>query len=91
MKLSESEYGMLAEEAPVLIWVSDTVQNCIYVNRRWCEYTGQKYEEALGQGWRDILNPEDIEESSPVIQRGFDTQTSFEVEFRMLRADGNYR
>lgn len=91
MKLSESEYGMLAEEAPVLIWVSDVFQNCLYVNRRWCEFTGQTFEEALGQGWRATLNPEDTAESAPIIQQGFETQSSFEVEFRMLRSDGQYR
>ena len=49
---SEERFRSLAESSPLGIFQLDLDRQCTYVNDRWCEITGQRPEEALGDGWR---------------------------------------
>lgn len=59
MELTDSDFRMLADHAPVMIWVCDINLECVYVNHRWCSFTGQAQSDALGPGWGLILHPDD--------------------------------
>src|SRR3990170_1120951 len=46
---NEARFRDIADHAPVMMWVTDPSGYCIYLNRRWYEFTGQsKAGEFLG-------------------------------------------
>jgi PAS domain S-box-containing protein len=55
----ERQFTTLAEASPTAIFRFDIGNNCVYVNRRWCEMTGQPPESAFGMGWVQTLHPDD--------------------------------
>jgi PAS domain S-box-containing protein len=88
---SEARFRNMADNTPVMMWVTDPNGYCTYVNRVWFEFTGQSEEEALGYGWLDATHPED----KPIAERAFvednAAQRPFQAEYRLRRADGTYR
>ncbi|MBD2165150.1 PAS domain S-box protein [Calothrix membranacea FACHB-236] len=92
LKESERRYATLAEAVPVGIVRFDEQGNCIYVNERWCEMTGQPTQAALGMGYLDVLHPEDrdqlLSEWSQWTQLS-QPRRLFQREGRYIRPDGN--
>ncbi|HEU0045431.1 PAS domain S-box protein [Sphingomonas sp.] len=88
---SEKRFRNMADQAPVMMWVTDPSGVCTYLNRRWYEFTGQADGAGEGYGWLDAVHPDDM----PVAQEAFLTanalQQDYRVEFRIRRADGVYR
>src|SRR5690606_20539589 len=91
LRESEARFRQLADSAPVLIWVSDEHNRGTYFNRRWLEFTGRTMEEELGFGWAEAIHPDDLEAAVAFCQHHFDARAPFRMEFRLRRADGQYR
>ena len=53
LRESEERFRNIADNSPVMIWVTRPDGYCTYLNRVWCEFTGQSPEEGLGFGWLD--------------------------------------
>lgn len=45
----------------------------------------------LGFGWLDAVHPDDRRQTSDILQRANQRQVSFRLDYRLLRADGQYR
>jgi PAS domain S-box-containing protein len=91
LRESEARFRTLSDSAPSLIWMSSADGSCLYVNRAWCAYTGQTLEQACGDGWASCVHPDD---RAGVLERqddAFEQVAAFSVEFRLRRADGEYR
>jgi PAS domain S-box-containing protein len=93
LRLQESEerFRNLADNAPVLIWVSDADRNVTYVNRTWLEYTGRHIKHELGTGWRDRIHPDDKERVQTTGTVAVKARRPFSFEYRLRRHDGVYR
>ena len=59
LEQSESLFRTLAKVAPVGIFRTDPSGSCVYVNENYCEMSGRKMEEALGEGWVEAIHPDD--------------------------------
>ena len=81
----------MADTAPVMIWVSDPNKLRTFVNKRWLSFTGRTIEQELGNGWRDNIHPGDRDKMLAAYCDAFDACRSFEGEWRLRRADGEYR
>ena len=46
--VSPLDLTLLAENAPVALWLSDAAGNCIYVNRQWLAMSGGSLADAVG-------------------------------------------
>jgi len=57
---SEKRFRLVANQAPVLIWMSgpDKLRN--YFNQPWLEFTGRELQAELGNGWSQGVHPEDL-------------------------------
>ena len=92
-QLSESEanYRNLVEASPTLKWVADTTKQRVYFNTSWLNFTGRTLEQERGFGWLESIHPEDRARVLEIYTQSFDRREPFEVEYRLLRFDGEYR
>jgi PAS domain S-box-containing protein len=88
---SEERFRNMADTAPVMIWVSGTDKQCTFVNKTWLKFTGRSIEEELGNGWTFGIHPDDVERSFDIYTSSFDARREFEMEYRLHRADGEFR
>ena len=61
LRESEERFRIVADAAPVLIWMSAVDKMCIFFNRRWLEFTGRSLEQELGNGWAEGVHPSDLQ------------------------------
>lgn len=87
---SEERFRLMADAAPVSIFVTDTQPSCIYVNKSWLAYTGLTFEGSLGNKWRNALHPDDLGSFMEIYLNAFEQQEPFHTEIRIRKADGAY-
>lgn len=61
LRESERRFRHLITHAHVGIAQADALGRCIFVNDRWCEMSGLTSEQAMGEGWRSAVHPDDLE------------------------------
>lgn len=88
---SEARFRLLADAAAVLIWMSGPNKQAIYFNQAWLDFTGKPVEEQVGEGWLDQVHPEDRQPVVKAYGDAFHGREPFTTEFRLRRADGDYR
>ena len=87
---SEKRFRLLANTAPVMIWMSGLDRQPTYFNHLWLEFTGQS-EIDLRNGLPGLLHPEDRQRSIDIYREAFAQQRPFRKECRLRRHDGEYR
>ena len=90
-RAGEESFRVVADIAPVLIWMSDDDKRCIYVNAPWLAFTGRTLLAQLGDGWRDSIHADDLPKWLEVLGAAFRRREPFKVEYRLARHDGDYR
>ena len=91
LRESEERFRLMADAAPVLIWVADTRRLCTYFNKGWLDFTGRTLAHELGNGWTESVHPDDLAGCLDAYGAAFEDRTPFRMEFRLRRADGEYR
>jgi PAS domain S-box-containing protein len=90
LRESEERFRRMADAAPVMIWTSDLNKKTTYVNKRWLEYAGKTLEQQLGFGWLEIIHPDDRPRLMETYETGFNSRTTYHIEYRVRRHDGSY-
>lgn len=88
---SEKRFRSMANNAPMLIWMSDREKLCTYFNQTWLNFTGRTFEQESGNGWTEGIHPDDLEHCLDIYTKSFDARKEFEMEYRLRRHDGEYR
>jgi len=91
LRESEGRFRLISNAAPVMIWMSGTDKLCNYFNQYWLEFTGRSFREELGNGWTEGVHADDLEQCFQTYSEAFDRRESFRMEYRLRRADGEYR
>jgi two-component system, cell cycle sensor histidine kinase and response regulator CckA len=91
LRTSVDEFRMLAESVPNIVWYTGPDSKCSYLNPQWMNYTGATLEESLGDGWIRSFHPEDRQRALDAWNDAMATGSTYAVEVRLKRADGNYR
>ena len=88
---SEERFRLVANTAPVMIWMSGLDKLCNYFNQPWLDFTGRTVDQELGNGWAEGVHPEDFRSCLDTYVKAFDRRESFRMEYRLRRHDGKYR
>ena len=91
LRESEERFREMADNAPVMTWVTDSSGLSTFLSKPWYEFTGQTPATALGLGWLDAIHPDDRERTTDIFQSAKERHAPFQLEYRIRRADGEYR
>ena len=91
LRQSEQRFRNMADNAPMMVWVTDENACCTFVSQSWCKFTGQTKETALGLGWLKAVHPDDLDRAEAIFLRANESQEAFEIDYRVRRHDGKYR
>jgi PAS domain S-box-containing protein len=91
MRESEERFRSMADTAPVVIWTRGPDCRVDFCNRYTLELTGRNLEQLVGDGWKKSIHPEDLEQAFPPYIPILETLGKFSAEYRVRRADGEYR
>lgn len=89
--LGEDWIRKTTESTPVLISMADEDKRWNFFSRGWLKFTGRPMEEEIGEGWFECVHPEETEEVRKCLDEAFDSHQNFEIQFRLRRADGDYK
>jgi PAS domain S-box-containing protein len=87
---SEARFRLMADSAPVMIWVDDTDGNRVFENRTALEFTGRTLEGGMGLGWLAQVHPDD---RARVLERYAAARADrrpWTIEHRIRHRDGNH-
>ncbi|KTF16057.1 PAS domain-containing protein [Pseudoalteromonas sp. H105] len=80
----------IADSSSVLIRLSNTQKECIYLNDTWLSYTGNTLEEEYGFGWVKGVHKDDLQRCLHIYETAFDACQPFSMTYRLKKADGTF-
>lgn len=87
----EELFRHIADTAPVMIWLAGVDKLCFWFNKPWLDFTGRSMQTEVGNGWASGVHADDFERCMETYVSSFEARRSFEMDYRLLRHDGEYR
>jgi len=87
----DARFRLLADHAPVMLWMSGLDGLCEFFNATWLNFTGRSLEQERGNGWAEGVHPDDFQDCMDHYLNAFVARRAFRMEYRLRRADGRYR
>ncbi len=91
LRESEERFRLIANTAPVMIWMSGTDNEITYLNETWLDYAGPPSDAAVETLRAMVLHPDEAERCREVYEKAFEQREPFQLEHRLRRHDGEYR
>jgi len=88
---SELRFRSLVTATAQIVWSTDANGQVSGSLPSWQAFTGQSDEEIQGAGWVRALHPDDSARGLEVWKSAIETNSPYDVEYRMRRHDGAYR
>jgi PAS domain S-box-containing protein len=91
LRESEARFRTMADTMPALLYMTDTLGRCAFVNKSWLSYTGGTLKSQLGEGWLAGVHPDDLHVVTVHETAAFDARQAYSFTFRLKAADGRMR
>jgi PAS domain S-box-containing protein len=91
LRSAEQRLRLLADAAPTMMWLAGSDGRRNWFNRRWLDFAGRPPERELGEGWAERLHPDDRAAALAAHAAAVAARRDFAAEYRLRRADGEYR
>lgn len=88
---AEDQFKLVADYAPMPMWVSDVNDQSTFFNQAWLQFRGRSLDEERGRGWMEGIYPADLEKCLKTYEDAYQKQRRYKVEYRLQRYDGQYR
>ena len=88
---SKEQFRQVADNAPVMIWMTDENKLCNFVNKGWLKFTGRSREQELGYGWIQGMHPDDYSSCAEIFDDAFMERKGYSIEYRFKHESGEYR
>jgi PAS domain S-box-containing protein len=88
---AEARFRILANTAPVMVWMAGPDGRSDFFNNAWLAFTGHSFEQEAGEGWWDGVHPDDYARCLDTYRTAYAERRPFEMELRLRRTDGEFR
>jgi PAS domain S-box-containing protein len=90
-RATPDEFALVADSAPVPMWLTGPDRRRTFVNRAYAEFMGVDRERALTFDWLEVVHPDDRERIAREADDGASSSAPVTLEARFRRSDGNWR
>lgn len=87
---SELFFRETLESIPGMVFTTRPDGLCDYQSRQWTDYTGVPQQDQLGDGWSQLLHPDDRQRALAVWRTAVAQEADYDIEYRVRRHDGRY-
>ena len=87
---TEDHYRSMMQLGPHIPWVLDAKGEVIDASPRWENITGQSMDEAMGNGWLKMLQPDDVEPTREAIRTLLRTGLPIDIGYRVRKPGGDW-
>nr|WP_249815898.1 PAS domain S-box protein [Bradyrhizobium sp. 138] len=91
LRESEERFRLIADSAPVPIWVTKLDRKRSFANQAYVDFVGLPYDQAIDFDWRKVLHPDDLPHVLQLSVQGEASLKPFVLEARYRNASGEWR
>ncbi|WP_426615525.1 PAS domain S-box protein [Bradyrhizobium sp. McL0616] len=91
LRESEDRFRLIADSAPVPIWVTKLDRTRSFANQAYVDFVGLPYDQAIAFDWRKVLHPDDLPHVLQQSVQGEASLKPFVLEARYKDASGEWR
>jgi PAS domain S-box-containing protein len=91
LRESEERFRLIADSAPVPIWVTKLDRTRSFANQAYIDFVGLPFEQAIVFDWRKVLHPDDVQRVVQESVAGEASLKPFVLEARYRNARGEWR
>ncbi|WP_314956356.1 PAS domain S-box protein [Bradyrhizobium cosmicum] len=91
LRESEERFRLIANSAPVPIWVTKLDRTRSFANQAYVDFVGLPYDQAIAFDWRKVLHPDDLPHVLQQSVQGEASLKPFVLEARYKNASGEWR
>ncbi|MEW4489802.1 PAS domain-containing protein [Thalassoglobus sp. JC818] len=91
LRESQELFQLLVDASAQIVWVTDADGTVTEDSPSWRAFTGQTFEEWIGEGWQDALHPADLPGLVEHWQAAVASGEQMHHEYRLQHHEGGYR
>jgi len=91
LRESEARFKVLAQAMPNQVWTASPDGRLDWFNDRIFDYSGLGFDDLVGEGWVQLVHPDDLPAARTAWAASLATGAAYETEFRIRRRDGSFR
>ncbi|MDB5335093.1 MAG: sensor hybrid histidine kinase, partial [Planctomycetaceae bacterium] len=91
LRESEERFRLMADNAPMMVGMTEPDGSCSFLSKSWYEFTGTKTTQGMGWGWLNSVHPDDRAAARANFLAASSRFEPCDLEFRVRRSDGEYR
>ncbi|GAB3646598.1 PAS domain-containing sensor histidine kinase [Ramlibacter alkalitolerans] len=88
---TEERFLLLSNAVPQIVFLADRRGQVQFVSARWVEVTGLRRRDAIGEGWKQAVHPDEREALVHRLREMVRQGQVLQIEHRLRAADGSYR